>query len=334
MNHGFSRQFGKIAFIFVLGMVCWGVIHNNKAYFYKAYHAIKSHYQNYVSYLNPPDVAWTMVNVNGTTQGDAHVIQIKEGKTVLIDAGAEVLGRLVPFLQANYIDRFDLVFISHPHKDHYEGIAHLLKHGIQFKEIYFNLPDKSICDKERPWGCDYSDIKIHFNLLKKHGIPRKTGKQGQSFDLGKNTRIKILYAYDGVNTPVGETDINDTSLIMLLEHKDHKFLFAGDLNEKLGKYLAENAADIEADVLKVPHHGTERLAPNIFFKKVNPKYALVPSPKHLWCSNRSARPRNWFKQNKIPTFVNGFSENVKVQIDNNELLVIPEVIVANPCPAK
>ena len=125
-------------------------------------------------------------------------------------------------------------------------------------------------------------------------------KPGLLFDLGNGATIKILYAFEGVHTPVGKTGINDLSLIMMLEQFGHKILFTGDLNKPIGEYLAQNALEIKAEVLKVPHHGTEGTAPNSFLKAVDPKYALVPAPKELWCSKRSLRIRNWFQKENIP----------------------------------
>ncbi|MBF0278464.1 MAG: MBL fold metallo-hydrolase [SAR324 cluster bacterium] len=281
-----------------------------------------------------PELVWTMVNVNNNkAQGDAHLIQIPGGETVLIDAGyaGPAKDQLLPFLEKNQIKRLDRVFISHAHKDHYEGLKILIEAGIAMDQAFFNLPRQVICDKEKPWGCDYTDIlKVH-EQLKKHGTRLKIAEAGQQFDLGGGISLKILYAYDGVETPIGQTDINDTSLIMMLTHQDHKFLFAGDLNTRIGKYLAEHGEGLQAEVLKVPHHGTAGIAPNEFFEKVSPKYALVPGPRELWCSKRSSEPRNWFAEQNIPVFVNGFSGNVRVEILGSQLQIIPEKKAGELC---
>ena len=220
-----------------------------------------------------PDLIWTMVNVNKSKIGDAHVIQVKRGKTILIDAGFKNSAekQLIPFLRRSNIKRFDIAFISHPHKDHYEGVLPILKAGIKIKEIYFNLPDKEICDREIPWGCEYKDVLTYHQILKDYAVEIKVAKAGQTFELGNGATIKILYAFDGINTPVGRTDINDLSLVMMLKQSGHKMLFTGDLNKKIGKYLASHAHDIQADILKIPHHGTESCAPNRFLKAVEPK---------------------------------------------------------------
>ena len=122
----------------------------------------------------------------------------------------------------------------------------------------------------------------------------------------------MVCLYDGVHTPVGETDTNDTSIIVRLSVGPVRALFTGDLNSALGAWLARSTFDLTADVLKVPHHGTEGVAPNEFFARVNPKAALVPSPKALWRSERSKRIRDYFSEHHIPTYVSGIHGHVTV----------------------
>lgn len=277
--------------------------------------------------IQGPDVEWIMVDVNySKQQADAHFIAVDNGKTILIDAGHRNTAKksLLPFLNKRQVTTIDTVFISHPHVDHYGGLDVLLDSDIEIKEIYFNIPDKTICDQEIPWGCDYEDVLALHAKLKAKGVSIKIAKAGQRYDLGKNTWIELLYAFDGVNTPVGKTDINDLSLIMMLHHNTFRFLFTGDLNHKLGSYLADSSTDLSADILKVPHHGTEGVAPNKFFAKVAPQYALVPAPERLWKSDRSKRIRKWFSQNNIPVFVNGISGNVRVSIAGDNMTVTSE----------
>jgi competence protein ComEC len=149
-------------------------------------------------------------------------------------------------------------------------------------------------------------------MLKKANAEIVKAEKAMKFDLGNGATVEILYAFDGVNTPVGGTDINDLSLVMMLKQNKKKILFTGDLNNAIGQYLAKNAHNLEADILKVPHHGTEGVVPNSFFEVVNAKFALVPAPTHLWCQERSARIRNWFNNNGVPVYVNGWHGNVQV----------------------
>jgi competence protein ComEC len=262
-------------------------------------------------------LTWTMINVNySPQQGDAHLIQTRDGKNILIDTGHLDPARkaLVPFLQAKGIKKIDTVFITHPHKDHYDGLLAVLESGIPINDVYFNLPDKQVCDSEIPWGCDYEHILNYRKMLASNQVNILEAKSGMQFYFGWGSSLKILYAFDGVNTPVGRTDINDMSLIMQLKHGFNTALFTGDLNAKLGEYLAREAKDINADILKLPHHGTEGAAPDAFYSAVSPKDVLVPSPALLWCSPRSARMKNWVESHKMATYVNGFSGHIIVKM--------------------
>ncbi|NOZ11992.1 MAG: MBL fold metallo-hydrolase [Gammaproteobacteria bacterium] len=275
-----------------------------------------------------------MVNVNNTgLQGDAHLIQVKGGKTILIDAGYRGPARdqLIPYLLGKKIKLIDVVFITHPHRDHYEGVSEIIKSGIKIGEIYFNIPDKKLCDKEIPWGCSYKEVASYHDTFRQQGIPVHRGMQGQKFDLGGGAKLSLLYAFDGVTTPVGATDVNDLSFVILLKYQNHKVLFTGDINKAIGGYLADKVDNISAGLLKVPHHGTESVAPNRFFERVNPQYAFIPAPTRLWCSKRSKRIRNWFSRNAIPVYVNGYSGHVEVELNDNSIRIDAEPFLDSYC---
>lgn len=109
---------------------------------------------------------------------------------------------------------------------------------------------------------------------------------------------------------------------MSLRKGKTRALFTGDLNHKLGAYLANSSDfDLEASLLKVPHHGTEGLAPDSFFARVSPKAAFVPAPCGLWQSARSKRPREWFLSRGIPTYVTGEVGSVTVDMLPSRFLI-------------
>ncbi len=261
---------------------------------------------------------WTMINVNVTDkQGDSHLLQLHQGSEVLsnilIDTGDQ--GQwIVPFLKAHQVNKIDLLIISHPHHDHYGAIKEILAANILISKAYFNIPLKEICDPEKPWGCDYEDVLTQITALQDHKTVVKTAKAKDVIFDQSGVKIQVLYAYDGIHTPLKKrTDINDTSLILLLTYGNNRVLFTGDLNRPLGTYLAKHGKNIRADILKVPHHGTEGVAPNEFFDAVHPKVALVPSPRTLWQSDRSKRIREYFEKSSIKTYVNGLEGDVMVQ---------------------
>jgi len=275
---------------------------------------------------------WTMINVEGVQgQADCHLLELPDGECVLIDAaeGWDAKGAMLAYLQAHKIRRLDLVVLSHFHWDHYGKLLDLINAGIKIDRVAINLPaSRELADVEKPWGCNWEDVQSVLRFLADHRIPYFTPRIGERLiEIKRGTVITALDAvclYDGVVTPVGRTDINDTSMILRLTHGSTRVLFTGDLNAKLGAWLATSDFDLRADILKVPHHGTEGLAPNEFFAKVDPKVAMVPSPKELWYSLRSKRTRDYFVEHKISSYVSGVCGTVVVEMRDNGYEIKPE----------
>jgi len=252
---------------------------------------------------------------------DCHLLQLPGGVNVLIDCGllGDSPGAALAQLRAKNITAIDLAIISHFHVDHYGALTQLVKSGIKIKRVAVNVPDKASAALEKPWGCNLDDVNTVLETLRAHDIPTFTPKVGECLlDVmapdGAPICLEVLSLYDGLNTPLGRTDVNDTSIVVRLSHGSTRILFTGDLNHAMGAYLATSTVDLRADLLKAPHHGTEGTVPNEFYDRVGAKAVLVPSPKHLWESARSMRTRNYFKDRQIPAYVSGLQGNVTVTL--------------------
>ncbi len=267
------------------------------------------------SELPAPSFKWTSIDISsGDTQGDAHLLQMGNFN-ILLDTGmmGDAKNRLVPFLKSRHVANIEMIIISHPHSDHYQGLFELLKtKKIKIRKVYMNFPSEEQCKREY-WGCDYSELMALDKALKGRKIPRLTIEAGLVFYDNGRQSLKTLYVYDGINSPIGPTDINDMSAIIMAQDDKLKFLFPGDLNMGLGGYLTEKATDIEATFLKAPHHGTESVAANDFVSKVNPKLFIVPAPKRLWFSDRSKRIREFAEKSGYKTYVNGVHGHITVK---------------------
>ena len=260
------------------------------------------------------ETVWTMLQVNaGLAQADAHLLEMPDGSVFLVDAG-DLTSDVAGMLHRRGIRYVDKVFISHPHKDHYAGLRPLLDEGIGVGELYMNEPVREVCDQERPWGCDFEHVQKTLRRYRSRGVPVKPLRAGDVLYDRRDVRLEVLYAYDGVTTPIGRTDVNDTSAILLLTHGRTKALFTGDLNGPLGTYLARHGSRLDAQILKVPHHGAEGVAPNEFFDRVAPRLALAPSPPSLWQSDRNRRVREHLQSMGVETLVNGFHGAVTVRL--------------------
>ncbi len=274
-------------------------------------------------FLNRNDaiVSWHLIDVNyGRLQGDANLLIIGN-TTVMIDAGyaQEAKTAVLPYLQRLGIKKIDHFFISHPHRDHYEGLAPIIDSGIRIANLYYKIPAAEIED------CCYD--KKHFlkfvNYAKDHGASLFTPDSGFKLNLGQATSIEILHAQEG-NLPDTKLDVNDLSLVMKFTvNENTSVLFPGDLNKGMGTHLTGDAR-MQADYLKMPHHGLEGITPNAFFETVDPKFVLVPGPAHLWCGARGKQAREWVAAKQVPTWVNGLNGHVRVEFKRDNTIVTAE----------
>ena len=268
------------------------------------------------------ETRWTMINVSPReAQADCHLLEFPDGRTVLIDIAdaADAPGSALGYLQSHQVQRIDLVVISHFHKDHYGRLRDLIATGIAIGRVAGNLPalGDNPANAEAPWGFDRAQSGAVLELLRQKNIPYFTPAIGErlievKLPDGGVAALDVVCLYDGVRTPVGPTDTNDTSILLRLSHGPTRALFTGDLNHRLGIWLAGSGLDLAADLLKVPHHGIESCAPDEFFARVGPKAALVPTSRSLWFSKRSQRIRDYFARQNIPTYVSGVEGNVTV----------------------
>ena len=272
-----------------------------------------------------PDATWHLVNVNATElQGDANLIQTPNS-VIMIDGGyyGEAEKHVIPYVTALGIKAIDHFFVSHPHRDHYEGLIALLDAGITVSNLHIRIPPKHICDREIPWGCDMKDIRSFLQKAIDHGISIHHPEVGFLYQVTPNSTIEILHAQDD-DLPTGTIDVNDLSLIMKWSINDTTVLFTGDLNDKVGTVLSSDPR-MRSDFLKMPHHGATGIAPNEFFDQVDPDYVLVPGPKWIWCGERGAQARNWVEQKQLPVWINGIDGNIKVDFFDDRIVITPEI---------
>ena len=155
-----------------------------------------------------------------------------------------------------------------------------------------------------------------------HGISIHQPSTGFTLELPGHSRVEILHAQVD-DLPTRTIDVNDLSLIMKWFINKKTVLFTGDLNMKVGSVLSKDPR-MQADLMKMPHHGVTSLAPDSFFDRVDPDYVLVPGPASTWCGDSGARPRRWVARKGIPVWVSGNSGHVRVMFYKNHTVISPQ----------
>ena len=197
-----------------------------------------------------------VVRVEYIDVGQADAILIENNKKyMLIDAGNNEDGDLlVNYFKDKNITDFEYVVATHPHEDHIGGMDNIIK-NFNIKNYY--MPD-----------C-YTTTKTFEELLdalEEKNLSFETPDIDSEFLLG-DALFKVLY------TGTDKRDLNNTSIVLRMTYKDVSFMFTGDAtNTTEKKILAKN---LQSDVLKVGHHGSQYSTSKNFLDKVNPKYAII-----------------------------------------------------------
>ena len=197
-----------------------------------------------------------VVKVEYIDVGQADAILIENNKKyMLIDAGNNEDGDLlVNYFKDKNITDFEYVVATHPHEDHIGGMDNIIK-NFNIKNYY--MPD-----------C-YTTTKTFEELLdalEEKNLSFETPDIDSEFVLG-DALFKVLYK------GTDKRDLNNTSIVLRMTYKDVSFMFTGDATNTTEKKIL--AKDLQSDVLKVGHHGSQYSTSDEFLDKVNPKYAII-----------------------------------------------------------
>ncbi|WP_180339337.1 DNA internalization-related competence protein ComEC/Rec2 [Peptoniphilus catoniae] len=149
-------------------------------------------------------------------------------------------------LRSKGIKKIDNLFISHFDLDHSDGLFDIIDY-VKIKNVY--LP--------------YYEDNEYVDLLKKKADKVYLLKTGDRFKL-KDLNIKVISA------SLEKFKSNDKSMVFLTDYKGFKSLFTGDISEDREKFI-----NVNADLLKVPHHGSNTSGSQEFLERVNPKFATI-----------------------------------------------------------
>jgi len=260
------RNFTLLFFVLVCGFF-W--LNDN----YLHYEAIPSSYEiiSFLGLAPKPHIdlkdGETSVSFIDVGQGDCTLIRAG-GKSVLIDCGEEEnASAVIGFLKFAGVEKLDLVIVSHPHSDHYGGMATILK---RFDTELVIMPE--IDEEMIPDPVIYAKF---MNTLDGKGIEHRYPTLGERFPLSDDSFLEIL-------SPVRSDydDINELSIVARFVHGENSFLFTGDLGFE-GEYdIIDSGAELDVDILKVGHHGSAGSTGEEFLHYVTPETAVFEVGLH------------------------------------------------------
>lgn len=198
------------------------------------------------------------------------------GETMLVDSATQGQAkRIINMCKQLGITRIDRVVNTHPHEDHIGGFRDLIKE-VAVGELWICFPE------------DYnSHMTKAVGWAEKAGIPVVQYADGDVLTLGGAT-IEV-WKLEGKLS-----ELNDCSAQFMVTFGERTLLMAADL-EKNGqvRYVEWKGDALDADILKYPHHGLEKLTD---------EYAAAVSPAYMVVTNnlRSTEGKKYITRSGIP----------------------------------
>ncbi|WP_405057295.1 ComEC/Rec2 family competence protein [Kribbella sp. NBC_01505] len=216
-----------------------------------------------------PPRDWILVMCD-VGQGDGLVLRAGERSAVVVDTGPDP-GAMNRCLRDLKIDYIPVVVLTHFHADHVGGLAGVLN-GRRVDELevtpYFSPP------------AEYRRVT---DLAAQHRVAIRTVSYRERQVVGQLSwttlwpaRVPALPSSGTSSaTPTDEgSPENNASITMMVETAGLRILLTGDLEPESQRAILASGADLRADVLKVPHHGSAQQDP-AFIAAAQARLALI-----------------------------------------------------------
>jgi competence protein ComEC len=205
-------------------------------------------------------------------QGDATLITTPAGTQILIDGGKyRNLGSRLSRHMGVFDRSIDVVVATHPDTDHTGGLVPVSQeYDI---DLFASSPLTEGASASRELLANIERYNIEHQIL----------SAGDVIHLDSNIALEAL----SPPPTLVSSDANEHSLVFRLVYGDVKVMLMGDAsvyNEfDILNFFPEN---LDADILKVGHHGSKTSTAENFVEAVDPDYAIVSAG----CDNNFGHP--------------------------------------------
>ena len=231
-------------------------------------------------------------------QGDAILIQ-QDDFQILIDGGPDdriiyELAKQMP----RYDKKIEVVILTHPHEDHIRGLMNVLEE-YTVEKFLLNRVDF----ENRGYGYlleNYADILIN-------------AVEGDIIKY-KDILVTVLFPFDESREQF--KNINNESVVLLVDIYDYKTLLMGDGEEELEVKLMERWKPENIYILKAGHHCSKTSSSEMFLRSINPTIAICSCGE----GNRFGHPHyetlEKFEMLNVQYLITHIEENIVIKFDD------------------
>ncbi len=193
-------------------------------------------------------------------QGDAILLRFGE-RALLVDAGPDPQTArqvLLPRLARLGVERLDAVALTHADADHIGGAADVLN-ALPVSAVWTAAKDQA-----------HPLLSVIEAAADRAGAVIERPVDGQILNWHPAISLRAMFA----SPEVADGD-NNQSMVLHLRYGEADILLTGDIERAAERDLVARTTGLEADVLKVAHHGAGTSSSREFLAAVQPQVAIV-----------------------------------------------------------
>lgn len=262
-------------------------------------------------------------------QGDAALLTMPTGETLLIEGGGKMnfsalyiqregedpepfepdtsgIGERVvsEFLWEKGYSKVDFILATHADADHIQGLSDVAK-NFRVRTAIFG---KTAFDDE--------DFKSVYNVLEKKGVPVYIASRGDVLEFG-GVKIEILHPEsEESETPVSN---NNNSIVLRVRFGERKFLLTGDIEKETERILLGSPEFLQADVVKVAHHGSQTSSTEDFVKATKAKAAIISVGRDSPFGHPKVQVTERWKKSGAKVLTTGENGTISFSTDGKDL---------------
>jgi beta-lactamase superfamily II metal-dependent hydrolase len=199
------------------------------------------------------------VHVLDVGQADSILISFPSGQNLLIDGGNNGDGRrIIDYLHAQGVDRLDFIIGTHPHADHIGGLDEVIK-TIPVEAVYLPLVTQNTNS--------YLDL---LESIQDAGLTVTKAATGVTLPITGGVTATMLGPIQN-----DYQELNDWSVVLRVTFDQVSLLFTGDAGAAAEADLLASGQDLQAQLLKVGHHGSSTSSSAELLAAVQPRYAVI-----------------------------------------------------------
>ncbi len=256
-------------------------------------------------------------------QGQAVLLEWSHKGRALVDGGGLFsdrfdVGRDVvsPVLTANDLPRLDFIALSHPDRDHLKGLLFIASRyavGAAYTAPATPIPADTSSSPARNKASRPLE-EAFGSVLALRNIPRHTLRSGDVIPLADGLALEVLAPPPGV-TPSG----NDGLILRLTGNGHGLALLPGDAEGPYLRNLLRSGADLSAEVLVLPHHGSSGSLVSELYDAVSPELAIASAGAYNAYRLPARAVREELARRGIPLRVTGDEGEIAVYWNTREL---------------